>query len=129
MSRLLPRAAAGAGWCLFTRLAVNRFVGGLLNANQAVLRAQLRELMPEEHRSQAFASLGQAWGVGFMLGPLIGGSLARPAAVLPSLAGSPLDVYPYLLPSLAAAALCLLGTPAARALPLVKAFSMKSPIA
>lgn len=117
---IVAAAASTLGLGVATSLPAalaTRFVGGLLNANQAVLRAQLRELMPEEHRSQAFASLGQAWGVGFMLGPLIGGSLARPAAVLPSLAGSPLDVYPYLLPSLAAAALCLLGLPAVRALP------------
>ena len=40
---------------------VARVVGGLLNSNQAVVRAMLRECTPEAHRARAFASLGQAW--------------------------------------------------------------------
>ena len=38
-----------------------RVVGGLLNSNQAVTRAMLREVTPEAHRARAFASVGQAW--------------------------------------------------------------------
>ena len=41
-----------------------RVVGGLLNSNQAVTRAMLREVTPEAHRARAFASVGQAWHCG-----------------------------------------------------------------
>ena len=86
-----------------------RVVGGLLNCNSAVTRAMLRECTPAEHRPRAFSSIGQAWGIGFFVGSMIGGALSRPADAFPALRGGILDTYPYLLPCVVSASFCLVG--------------------
>ena len=87
-----------------------RVAGGLLNANQAITRAMLREAVPEEHRTRAFSSIGQAWGIGFFVGPLLGGVLSRPADSVPVLRGGPFDAYPYLLPCVVSSLFCTCAT-------------------
>ena len=87
-----------------------RVAGGLLNANQAITRAMLREACPEEHRTRAFSSIGQAWGIGFFVGPLLGGVLSRPADSVPALRGGPFDAYPYLLPCVVSSLFCTCAT-------------------
>ena len=75
-----------------------RLFGGLVNATQAIMRAWLAELFLEEHKAKAFASLGQAWGVGFLVGPLLGGGLSHPAVYFPdALRGTMLETRPFLL--------------------------------
>ena len=75
-----------------------RCLGGLLTANDAIGRASVRETVAEPHRGRIFALMGTAWGVGFFIGPVLGGVLSRPAATLPSLfSGTLFDAYPYLL--------------------------------
>ena len=44
---------------------------------------------PHSHRNQA-------WGIGFFLGPLIGGLLSRPADTAPFLRATIFDASPYL---------------------------------
>ena len=74
-------AALGLGCATsYTAAVAARVAGGLLNANQAVARGMIRELTTAEQRARGFASVGQAWGIGFLLGPLVGGALSRPAA-------------------------------------------------
>lgn len=43
---------------------------------------------PHPHRNQA-------WGIGFFLGPLVGGLLSRPADTVPFLRGTIFDTSPY----------------------------------
>ena len=86
-----------------------RMLGGALNATQPVLRAMLRELLPPQHRTRGFATLGQAWGIGFLVGPLISGALSYPAEWAPALRGSPLDTHPFLLACCVAALGSFLG--------------------
>jgi DHA1 family tetracycline resistance protein-like MFS transporter len=57
-------------------LLAARAVGGMAAATQATATAFIADITPPERRGQAFGLIGAAFGVGFVLGPLIGGLLA-----------------------------------------------------
>ena len=85
-----------------THALAARFAGGLFGGIGGIVMASIREVAGPEHRSRAVASVSFAYGVGFAIGPLIGGGLSRPADTVPALRGGLFDTFPYLLP-------CLLG--------------------
>lgn len=58
-------------WWLF----LGRAVAGLTAANAAVAAACLTDIIPEERRTRAFGLLSACFGIGFILGPVIGGLL------------------------------------------------------
>jgi DHA1 family tetracycline resistance protein-like MFS transporter len=58
-------------------LAAARFVGGGLSASFATANAFVADVSPPEKRAQNFGIVGAAIGVGFVLGPLIGGLLGE----------------------------------------------------
>lgn len=57
-------------------LLAARAAGGMAAATQATATAFVADITPPEGRGQAFGLIGAAFGVGFVLGPLIGGLLA-----------------------------------------------------
>lgn len=59
------------GWVL----VVGRTVAGLTSANMAVATAYMADITAEEQRAQRFGLLGAVMGVGFIIGPVIGGVL------------------------------------------------------
>jgi DHA1 family tetracycline resistance protein-like MFS transporter len=59
-------------WWLF----VARVVSGLTAAGMVVANAYIADVTPAEKRAQTFGLIGAAWGVGFIVGPAIGGFLA-----------------------------------------------------
>jgi DHA1 family tetracycline resistance protein-like MFS transporter len=59
-------------WWLF----VARVVSGFTAAGMAVANAYIADVTPPEKRAQTFGLIGAAWGVGFIVGPAIGGFLA-----------------------------------------------------
>lgn len=65
------------------------------------------ELFPEAHQPRAMGMLGATWGVGILLGPVLGGWLTRPYGRLPGPLGSSelLRDFPYALPCIALSAL------------------------
>jgi MFS transporter, DHA1 family, tetracycline resistance protein len=64
-------ALATALWML---IAV-RLVGGALQANAAVANAYVADITPPEERARRFGLLGAMFGIGFILGPVMGGLL------------------------------------------------------
>ena len=64
-------ALAPALWML---IAV-RLVGGAMQANVAVANAYVADITPPEDRARRFGLLGAMFGLGFILGPVMGGLL------------------------------------------------------
>src|SRR3954469_23583100 len=52
-----------------------RLVSGALMANAAIANAYVADITPAEQRAQRFGQLGAMLGLGFILGPAIGGTL------------------------------------------------------
>ena len=87
-----------------------RCLGGLFSGMGGLVTAGMRDLTTESQRSTAMASISFAYGVGFSIGPMLGGFLQRPADSFSWLAGSLLDEFPYLLPCLVVAVIVLLSS-------------------
>ena len=56
-------------------LVAIRLVSGALMANASIANAYVADITPPEERAQRFGMLGAMFGVGFILGPAIGGIL------------------------------------------------------
>ncbi|MXQ09142.1 MFS transporter [Alphaproteobacteria bacterium GH1-50] len=69
----LVMALAGAFWLLL----VGRIVGGMVAATQATAMAFMADISKPEEKAARFGMIGAAFGVGFVLGPLLGGLLAE----------------------------------------------------
>lgn len=64
--------AAGALWVLF----LGRIIDGASGASVAVAQGAITDIAPPERRAQLLGMLGAAFGVGFVLGPAVGGLAA-----------------------------------------------------
>lgn len=64
-------ALASALWMLI----VVRLFGGAMQANAAVANAYVADITPPEQRAKRFGMLGAMFGLGFILGPALGGLL------------------------------------------------------
>lgn len=56
-------------------LIAARLVGGAMQANVSVANAYVADITPPEDRARRFGLLGSMFGVGFILGPVLGGLL------------------------------------------------------
>ncbi|CAK7268844.1 hypothetical protein SEPCBS57363_003300 [Sporothrix epigloea] len=91
---------------------IARALGGILNGNIGVMQTTVGEIVKaKEHHGRAFAVIPAVWCIGSMIGPAIGGALARPCQFYPTifLPGSIWDKFPYLLPNLFSACAVFLG--------------------
>ncbi|KAL1879376.1 hypothetical protein VTK73DRAFT_7107 [Phialemonium thermophilum] len=89
-----------------------RALGGLLNGNIGVIQTTVAELVTvKEHQSRAYTVIPLVWCLGSIIGPMIGGALAKPVDAFPSLfpPGSIWDRFPYLLPNLFSAVCVFCG--------------------
>ena len=59
-------------------LFIGRAMDGITGGNQAVAQAAIGDISTNENRSKNFGVLGAAFGLGFILGPYIGGRLSGP---------------------------------------------------
>ena len=71
----------------------------------------MSDIIPEEHQARAISLQGATWGVCVIIGPSLGGFLARPAVAYPTIfaADSFLGHFPYLLPMCVPAVMCVAG--------------------
>lgn len=89
-----------------------RALGGLLNGNIGVLQTTVAELVTvKEHQPRAYTFMPTVWCIGSILGPMLGGALARPHISYPVLfpAGSIFEKFPYLLPNLVCTSVVIIG--------------------
>ncbi|KAK3323483.1 major facilitator superfamily domain-containing protein [Cercophora scortea] len=89
-----------------------RALGGFLNGNIGVLQTTVAELVTvKEHQPRAYAVMPLVWCLGSIIGPMIGGALAKPVETLPSIFSpdSIWDRFPYLLPNLFSAICVFMG--------------------
>ena len=57
-------------------LFVGRVISGITSASFTVSFAYVADTVPGEKRAGAYGMIGSIWGVGFIIGPLVGGVLA-----------------------------------------------------
>ncbi|EIW83691.1 MFS general substrate transporter [Coniophora puteana RWD-64-598 SS2] len=83
----------------FWSLILSRCITGALNGNIGVMKSMLGELTDATNMAQGFALIPIAFSLGVTLGPIVGGSLARPQDQWPHIfAGKFWADYPYFLP-------------------------------
>jgi DHA1 family tetracycline resistance protein-like MFS transporter len=66
-------ALGGALWVYF----LARLIDGITGGNISAAQAYIADVSPPEHRVQNFGLLGAAFGLGFLLGPAVGGVLSH----------------------------------------------------
>jgi MFS family permease len=106
---LVGTLASFVGWAFagnFVLLVFWRLLGGLMAGNLSTISAIAADTSTAETRSRAMGVVGAAIGIGFIVGPVVGGltSLAAlaPVGVAPAAA---LALTPFSAPAFAAAAL------------------------
>ena len=67
-------------WLVF----LSRIVDGMLGSNMTIAQAYISDISSKKDRSKAFGLAGVAFGIGFLIGPAIGGTLAKINYSIPS---------------------------------------------
>jgi DHA1 family tetracycline resistance protein-like MFS transporter len=82
-------------------LFAGRFVAGIAGATHSTANAYIADVSPPERRAQNFGLMGAAFGLGFILGPVLGGLLGEYGPRVPFFAASGLAlcnaVYGFLI--------------------------------
>jgi MFS family permease len=78
----------GALWVLF----VSRVIAGLAGGSLSVAQAYLADLTPPAERAKSYALLGAAFGLGFIIGPALGGGLSMFGLAAPAFAAGGLSL-------------------------------------
>jgi MFS family permease len=60
----------------FTMLLLSRFLGGIMSANISTATAIVSDTTTEQNRGRGMAIIGIAFGLGFIMGPAVGGAAA-----------------------------------------------------
>lgn len=96
-----------------TQVLTIRAILGLVNGNVGILRTMVAEMVSEPSlQPRAYSILPLVFTIGCVLGPSIGGGLARPAERFPLIFDGPSEIwrnYPFLLPNLVAGGFFLTG--------------------
>ena len=86
---------------------VARFLAGVFNGNIAVARAYLGDVSTPKQLATRMGLIGAAFGLGFTIGPFLGGELSSPAERWGIFADTIFESYPYLLPCILASVLSI----------------------
>ena len=82
-----------------------RFLAGAFNANIAVAKAYIGDVSDASNLAKRMGLIGASFGVGFTIGPFIGGEFSEPAAKWELFQNTIFDTNPYLLPCVIASLL------------------------
>ena len=88
---------------------VARFLAGVFNGNIAVARAYIGDVSTPKQLATRMGLIGAAFGLGFTIGPFLGGELSAPAERWDVFSGTILETHPYLLPCLLASVLSIVS--------------------
>ncbi|RQP25363.1 TCR/Tet family MFS transporter [Piscinibacter terrae] len=80
-------------WMLF----VGRAIAGLTSANMSVATAYLTDITPQDQRARRFGLFNAMFGIGFIVGPVLGGVLGDHWVRLPFIAAAMLNAANLLL--------------------------------
>ena len=86
-----------------------RFLAGVFNGNIAVARAYIGDVSTPTQLTTRMGLIGAAFGLGFTIGPFIGGELSNPAARWEIFVDTIFDDYPYFLPCMVAGLLSMIS--------------------
>jgi MFS transporter, DHA1 family, tetracycline resistance protein len=78
-------------------LLLGRAIAGITSANNAVAAAYITDVSPQEERARRFGLLNAMFGVGFIVGPVLGGLLGDYWVRLPFIAAALLNAGNFLL--------------------------------
>jgi multidrug resistance protein len=78
----------GALWVLF----LSRLIDGITGGNISVAGAYTADITPPEDRARSYALIGAGFGLGFVLGPAIGGALSQVSLAAPAYAAGVLSL-------------------------------------
>ncbi len=107
LAGLIGSFAAYALWVVsadFTIFLVSRLIAGFMSGNVSTANAAVSDLTTAENRSKAMAVVGMSFGLGFVVGPAIGGLTAHLRIDDPA-ATAVLALHPFSVPALIAAGL------------------------
>ncbi len=75
-------------WMIF----LSRAVDGLLGGNTALARAYITDVTEPKERAKSLGLIGAAFGLGFIIGPVMGGVLSQFGLNIPALVGAGLSI-------------------------------------
>src|SRR6478609_4985315 len=75
-----------------TWLFVGRIVAGIFGASYSTATAYIADISTEENRAKNFGMVGAAFGLGFIIGPAIGGFLGKFGTHIPFIGASILSL-------------------------------------
>ena len=80
---------------------ISRFLLGFLNPLSSLTKTLISEICAKKHQPMGMAVAAGSWSVGLVVGPAVGGSLARSAVLYPgTILDNPMTrQFPYLLPN------------------------------
>jgi DHA1 family tetracycline resistance protein-like MFS transporter len=78
-------------------LFVGRLVAGVAGATFATANAVVADLVPQAERAKFFGMNGAAWGMGFIVGPVVGGLLGQYGSRVPFFAAAAFTAVNFLI--------------------------------
>ena len=78
-------------------LLLGRAIAGLTSANTSVAAAYITDISPEDQRARRFGLFNAMFGIGFIIGPVLGGALGDHWLRLPFIAAAALNACNFLM--------------------------------
>ena len=90
----------------FTLFLISRIIAGIMTGNVSVANAAVADITTPETRARGMAVVGMSFGLGFVVGPLIGG-LTASLRIDDSTSTAAIALHPFSVPALIAAGLAV----------------------